>query len=70
LFQRPTDAKKWCEIHCTSGNDLEECITYLDRKKKEDEPTTLEPCQGKHHQANFDNDEHLSEINMIFGAAS
>jgi hypothetical protein len=32
-FHRLDDTKKWCEIHCTSGHDLEECKTFLDRKK-------------------------------------
>jgi hypothetical protein len=32
-FHRPNDAKKWCEIHRTSGHDLEECKTFLDCKK-------------------------------------
>jgi hypothetical protein len=50
-----------------SGHDPEEYITYLDHKKKEDEPVTPELCWGEHHQANFDNDEQLNEINMIFG---
>jgi hypothetical protein len=29
-FRRPDDVEKWCEIHCTSGHDLEECKTFLD----------------------------------------
>jgi hypothetical protein len=32
-FRRPDDAEKWCEIHCTAGHDLEECETFLDRKR-------------------------------------
>jgi hypothetical protein len=27
------DAEKWCEIHRTTGHDLEEYKTFLDRKK-------------------------------------
>jgi hypothetical protein len=30
LFRRPDDAEKWCEIHRTSGHDLEECKSFLD----------------------------------------
>jgi hypothetical protein len=33
LFKRPPDAEKWCNIHHTTGHDLEECKTFLDRKK-------------------------------------
>jgi hypothetical protein len=32
-FCRPDDVGKWCEIHRTSGHDLEECKFFLDRKK-------------------------------------
>jgi hypothetical protein len=44
-----------------------ECKTYLDCKKKEDEPVTPKPHQGEHRRTNFDNDEQLGEITMIFG---
>jgi hypothetical protein len=68
LFRHPVDAKKWCEIHHRSGHNLEECKTYLDHKKKEDETAPPESRQGHHHRANSDNDEQLNKINMIFGA--
>jgi hypothetical protein len=31
-FHGPDDVEKWYEIHRTSGHDLEECKTFLDRK--------------------------------------
>jgi hypothetical protein len=32
-FRRPDDVEKCCEIHRTVGHDLEQCKTFLDRKK-------------------------------------
>jgi hypothetical protein len=32
-FRHPDDVEKWCEIHHTAGHDLEECKTFMDRKK-------------------------------------
>jgi hypothetical protein len=32
-FHCPADVEKWCEIHHTTGHNLEECKTFLDRKK-------------------------------------
>jgi hypothetical protein len=31
-FRRSTDAMKWCELYRTSDHDLEECMTFRDRK--------------------------------------
>jgi hypothetical protein len=42
-FRHPTDTEKWCEIHCTTGHDLEECKAYLDRKKMPEKPAVQEP---------------------------
>jgi hypothetical protein len=57
MFRCPADAEKWCEIHCTAGHDIEECITYLDRKKMAEKPVAQEPWRGDHRQADPDNDE-------------
>jgi hypothetical protein len=32
-FRHLDDVEKWCEIHRTAGHDLEECKTFMDRKK-------------------------------------
>jgi hypothetical protein len=32
-FRHPDDVEKWCEIHSTTGHDLEECKIFLDQKK-------------------------------------
>jgi hypothetical protein len=49
-FRRPDDAEKWCEIHHTAGHDLEECKTFLDRKKMMPPaaPTPQDPRRGEH----------------------
>jgi hypothetical protein len=67
LFHHPADAEKWCEIQHTSTHDLEECRTYLDRKKVLEKPVTQEPRRGDHRRTNPNNDEQLDEINVIFG---
>jgi hypothetical protein len=67
-FQRPDDAEKWCVIHHTIGHNLEECKTFLDRKKMPP-PVALapqDPRRGEHHQGDPDGDDHMAEINLIF----
>jgi hypothetical protein len=66
LFHCPIDAEKWCEIHHTTQYDLEECRTYLNRKKKENKLAAPEPRWGGHRQANADNNEQHDKINIIF----
>jgi hypothetical protein len=68
-FRCPDDAEKWCEIHHTSGHDLKECKTFLDRKKMPPPAAQVsqEPCWGEHHRANpSDDDEQMGKINVIF----
>jgi hypothetical protein len=50
---------------------LEECKTFLDRKKMPP-PAPLvpqEPWRGNHRRENSDDDEHMAEISMIFGGS-
>jgi hypothetical protein len=65
-FQRPDGVEKWCEIHRTNGHDLEECKIFLDRKRISP-PTPQDPCWGEHRREISDGDEHMAEINVIFG---
>jgi hypothetical protein len=70
-FRRPDDAEKWCEIHRTTGHDLEEYKTFLDRKRMPPPapPTSQEPRRGNHRRKNSEDDEHMAEISMIFGGS-
>jgi hypothetical protein len=70
-FRHPDNAEKWCEIHCTDGYDLEECKTFLDRKKMPlpAASTPQDPRRGEHRREVSDGDEHMAEINMIFGGS-
>jgi hypothetical protein len=58
-FRRPDNVEKWCEIHYTLGNDLEECKTFLDLKKMPPLalPVAQEPQRGEHHWANPPNND-------------
>jgi hypothetical protein len=71
-FRRPDNIEKWCEIHRTSGLDLEDCITFLDQKKISAPavPVPQEAHWGEHHRVNPPNDdEQMGEINVIFGCS-
>jgi hypothetical protein len=65
----PDDSKKWCEIHSTSGHDLEEFKTFLNCKKMPLPVAQVaqEPQRGKHCRVNPpDDDEQMGEINVVF----
>jgi hypothetical protein len=67
-FKHPPDVGKWCDIHCTTCHDLEECKTFLDHKKMPPPATSVpqEARRGEHHRVDPDGDEQLGEINVIF----
>jgi hypothetical protein len=67
-FRRPDNTEKWCEINRIDGHDLEECKTFLDRKKMPPlaAPAPQDPHRGEHRREVSDGDEHMAEINMIF----
>jgi hypothetical protein len=70
-FRRSDDAEKWCEIHHTDVHDLQECKTFLNRKRMlpPATPTPLDPRWGEHRREISDRDEHMVEINVIFGGS-
>jgi hypothetical protein len=68
-FWRPDGTEKWCEIHRIDGHDLEECKTFLDHKRMPPStaPAPQDPRRGEHRWEISDGDEHMTEINVIFG---
>jgi hypothetical protein len=70
-FWHPDDAEKWCKIYHTDGHDLEECKTFLDRKRITPPAAQApqDPRRGEHHREIPDGDEHMTEINVIFGGS-
>jgi hypothetical protein len=65
-YHRAADIEKWCEIHHIVGHDLEECKTFLDRKKMPPPQAVQEPRRGEYHQVDPDNEDEMDEINVIF----
>jgi hypothetical protein len=63
--------EKWCEIHCTTGPDLEECKTFLDWKKMPPPaaPAPQEPRRVDQRREESNGDEQMGEINVIFGGS-
>jgi hypothetical protein len=42
-FRRPANAEKWCEIYRIIGHNMEECKSFLDRKKMPEKSMVQEP---------------------------
>jgi hypothetical protein len=70
-FRCPGDTEKWCEIHRTDGHDLEEYKTFLNHKRMPPLAalTPQDPRWGEHHREILDGNEHMAEINVIFGGS-
>jgi hypothetical protein len=70
-FRRPDDAEKWCKIHRTAGHDLKECKTFLDCRKMSPPaaPAPQDPRRSEHRREDPDDDEHMADINVIFGGS-